>query len=90
MYFWRINEVNINNINSQMADYVKNMSELRRLKKAMPVGGQRELARRLGTFPEKISNAFAGFTKDSDFLTKLVAEARKLITERAAEAVGRT
>lgn len=90
MYIWRINEFNIVNINSQMADYVEKMSELRRLKKALPVGGQRELARRLGTFPDKISNAFAGFTKDSDFLTRLVTETRKLIMERAAEAAGRT
>ena len=66
-----------------MADYVKNMSELRGLKKKLKRGGQRELARRMGTVPARISDAFDGFVRDSEFLGRLVVESKKLLSEEA-------
>lgn len=68
-----------------MSDYVQKTTELRRLKKLLYRGGQRELARRLGVMPNKVAYAFSGFIKDPEFLGKLVAESKKLIDEKASK-----
>jgi hypothetical protein len=66
----------------QMSDYLKSMSELRRLKMLLYRGGQRELARRMDVMPNKIANGFDGFIRDVSFLERLRNETKKLIEER--------
>lgn len=55
--------------------------ELRKVKKKLIRGDQRELARRLGEHPNKISDGFDGFLSDTEFLKSLAAESQKLIAE---------
>lgn len=52
------------------------------LKERLPRGGQRELAKRLGCLPDKISKALDGFVRDPEFMSRLQAEAHKLIREQ--------
>lgn len=56
--------------------------ELVELKESLPRGGQRELAKRLGCLPDKISKALDGFVRDLEFMSRLQAEAHKLIQEQ--------
>lgn len=51
----------------------------------LPYGGQRELARRMDVSPERISYALSGFTKDLEFLNRLVNEMKKLIQDRSLQ-----
>lgn len=53
--------------------------DLEALKQSLPYGGQRTLAKRLGATPDKISKALDGFIKDPEFMSRLQAEAHKLI-----------
>lgn len=55
--------------------------ELRNLKAKLAVGDQRELAKRLGTYPGRIADAFDGFVRNIEFMSKLVTETLKLIKE---------
>lgn len=57
--------------------------DLNRLRRRLPHGGQRELARRMGVHPNTILNALAGFASDA-VIAKLVQEAETLIAEHAA------
>lgn len=53
-----------------------------RLKRLLQVGDQRELARRLETYPARVSDAFDGFVKDPVFLDRLQAAIIQLLEER--------
>lgn len=57
--------------------------DLNRLRRRLPHGGQRELARRMGVHPNTIMNALSGFASDA-VIGRLVHEAEKLISEHAA------
>jgi hypothetical protein len=57
--------------------------ELRKIKQNLKRGDQRALATRLGVIPNRISDGFDGFSSDLKFLSRLQAEAQKLIGERA-------
>lgn len=70
-----------------MTDLQKIKIELRKVKKKLIRGDQRELASRLGVHPNKVSDGFDGFSSDLEFLGSLQAEAQKLTMERESEAV---
>lgn len=65
-----------------MADYIAIMSELRKIKRLLQRGDQRELARRLVVRPNDVADAFDGFKRNVDFLTRLRNECQKLLAER--------
>lgn len=64
--------------------------DLRKLKKLLGRGDQRELARRLSAiygkkiYPTRVSDAFYGLVPDDQFLDCLQAECEKLIAENSA------
>ncbi len=55
--------------------------ELRKVKKILLRGDQRQLAIRMGIHPNKVSDGFDGFSSDIQFLRSLQAEAQKLVNE---------
>jgi DNA-binding transcriptional regulator PaaX len=57
--------------------------DLDRLRRRLPHGGQRELARRIGVHPNTIMNALSGFASEA-VIARLVSEAEALIAEHAA------
>lgn len=59
------------------------IDDLNRIKRRLPHGGQRELARRIGVHPNTIMNALSGFASQT-VLDRLVEEAERLIAEHAA------
>lgn len=65
-----------------MTDLQKTKIELRKVKKILIRGDQRELASILGVHPNKVSDGFDGFSSDIQFLRRLQAEAQKLVDER--------
>lgn len=67
-----------------MTDLQKTKIELRKVKKILIRGDQRELASILGVHPNKVSDGFDGFSNDIQFLRRLQAEAQKLVKERQA------
>lgn len=65
-----------------MTDLQKIKIELRKIKKRLIRGEQREIAIRMDVHPNKISDGFDGFSSDIQFLNRLQAEAQKLVNER--------
>ena len=63
---------------------IQTITELRKMQSQLVRGDQRELARRLGVFPTRVSDAFYGLVRDEEFLARLQAECEKLIKEREA------
>jgi len=66
----------------QVTDLQKTKIELRKVKKILIRGDQRELASLLGVHPNKVSDGFDGFVNDIQFLRRLQAEAQKLVDDR--------
>lgn len=60
---------------------------IRQLRDLLQKGDQRELARRMGTNPSRISDAFAGLVYNEEFLHRLQNEVVKLLKEREQEAL---
>jgi hypothetical protein len=65
-----------------MTDTVELLRNVIALRPDLKKGDKRELARRMGTYPSRIGDAFDGFSRNPEFLSKLVAETEKLISER--------
>lgn len=65
-----------------MTDFKHKKHAVIHLKPLLQVGDQRELARRLETYPARISDAFDGFVKDPEFLDRLQAAIIQLLEER--------
>lgn len=71
-----------------MAETLDQKTELETLKEKLPRGSMRVLATLLGCSPVKITDAFAGFIKDQDFLSRLQAEAQKMLNDKAVSNTG--
>lgn len=67
-----------------MTDLLEKKIVLADLKKQLEDGDQRTLARRMDTYPARISDALNGFVRNMGFLNGLETEIRKLLKEREA------
>jgi len=65
-----------------MSELMTENVDLATLANTLPRGGKRELARRLGCAPSKISDALDGFCKDRSFIQRLRNEVEKLLKEK--------